>query len=261
MAVRKIIEIDEALCDGCGDCINACAEGAIQLIEGKAKLVRDSYCDGLGACIGDCHTGALRIVERDAEDFDEVAVNEHLVRIGRGPGEPAAPSLDLVNPTLTGGEGGCPGSRSRTLRPVPVVGGRAPMPMASQLRHWPIQLHLVPPTAPFFRGAKVLLAADCVAFAVADFHQRYLAEHSLAIACPKLDEHQEVYLDKLVTMIDAAEVQSVHVVVMEVPCCGGLVRLVEDARRRSTREIPVTCTVIGIDGEVRREMSLDRDAV
>jgi NAD-dependent dihydropyrimidine dehydrogenase PreA subunit len=262
MAVRQIIEIDEELCDGCGDCVSACAEGAIQLIDGKAKLVKDSYCDGLGACIGDCHVGAISIIEREAEGFDEEAVAEHLITIGRAPEHPpAAPPIAIVNPTMAGGGGGCPGSRAQTLQPAPVVAkGEIPQ-STSQLRHWPIQLHLVPPTAPFFQGSDVLLAADCVPFAVPDFHQRYLAEHSLAIACPKLDTNQEIYLEKLVAMIDVARVSSIHVMVMEVPCCSGLVRLVDQARKRASRGIPIRCSVIGTDGAVRQEIDLERPAV
>lgn len=260
MAHRDIIEIDEDLCDGCGDCVSACAEGAIQLIDGKAKLVRDSYCDGLGACIGDCHTGALTIVKRDTEAFDEAAVALHLTKIGRSAHSAPAPArpLNVVNSPMAAGGGGCPGSRAQTLQPTPVATDGERPPAASQLRHWPIQLHLVPPTAPFFQGADVLLAADCVPFAVADFHQRFLADHSLAIACPKLDSNQEIYLEKLVAMIDGAGVSSIHVMVMEVPCCSGLVRLVDEARKRASRPVPVKCSVIGTNGGVVREMDLDR---
>jgi NAD-dependent dihydropyrimidine dehydrogenase PreA subunit len=262
MAVRQIIEIDEELCDGCGDCVSACAEGAIQLIDGKAKLISDVYCDGLGACIGDCHVGAITIVEREADGFDEDAVAVHLKKIGRShEPSPSIRPLEILNPVHAGGGGGCPGSRSRTLQPAPVATGAESAPSTSQLRHWPIQLHLVPPTAPFFEGADVLLAADCVPFAVADFHQRYLAEHSLAIACPKLDHNQEIYLDKLVSMIDAAQIASMHVMVMEVPCCSGLVRLVEEARKRANRRIRTRCTVIGTDGGVRHELELGQAAV
>jgi len=258
MATRQIIEIDEELCDGCGDCVSACAEGAIQLIDGKARLVSDSYCDGLGACIGDCHVGAISIVEREAEGYDEEAVAVHLAKIDRGhEPEPAIRPLNVLNPAFAGGGGGCPGSRATTLQPSPVVGvGEAPA-VASQLRHWPIQLHLVPPTAPFFDRADVLLAADCVPFAVGDFHERYLAGRSLAIACPKLDHNQEIYVEKLVAMIDVAGIASMHVIVMEVPCCSGLVRLADEARKRASRRVPVRCTVIGVDGKVRRELDLD----
>jgi NAD-dependent dihydropyrimidine dehydrogenase PreA subunit len=262
MAVRQIIEIDEDLCDGCGDCVSACAEGAIKLIDGKAKLISDTYCDGLGACLGDCHVGAIKIIERDAGGFDEEAVAVHLTKIGRGHEQISVPRpLNIVNPISTGGGGGCPGSRAQTLQPAPVTGKGEVPPAASQLGHWPIQLHLVPPSAPFFQGADVLLAADCVPFAVGDFHQRYLAGHSLAIACPKLDHNQEIYLDKLVAMIETAQIASMHVMVMEVPCCSGLVRLVDEARKRATRQVPIKCTVIGTDGAVRHELELERSAV
>lgn len=262
MAVRQIIEIDEDLCDGCGDCVTACAEGAIQLIDGKAKLIKDSYCDGLGACIGDCHVGAIKIIERNADGFDEEAVALHLKQIGREH-EPAPVTrpLNIMNPISGGGGGGCPGSRAQTLQPAPSPAAGGESPVASQLAHWPIQLHLVPPTAPFFQGADVLLAADCVPFAVSDFHQRYLAGHSLAIACPKLDHNQEVYLEKLVAMIETARIASMHVMVMEVPCCSGLVRLVDEARKRASRQVPIRCTVIGTDGGVRHELELERSAV
>lgn len=262
MAVRQIIEIDEDLCDGCGDCVSACAEGAIKLIDGKAKLISDTYCDGLGACIGDCHVGAIKIIERDADGFDEEAVAVHLAKIGREHEPvPVMRPLNVVNPVSAGGGGGCPGSRAQTLQPAPVVGKGEVPPAASHLAHWPIQLHLVPPTAPFFQGADVLLAADCVPFAVGDFHQRYLAGHSLAIACPKLDHNQEIYLEKLVAMIDTAQIASMHVMVMEVPCCSGLVRLVDEARKRASRQVPIRCTVIGTDGGVRHELELERSAV
>ena len=224
MAVREVIEIDESLCDGCGDCVPACAEGAIAIVDGKAKLVSDVYCDGLGACLGHCPTGALKVIEREAGAFDEAAVEEHLEK-QRTTREivPPRPNLGVIGQPRTGGGGGCPGSRPQTIEPA------APAPPSgsgSQLRPWPVLLHLIPPTAAFFEGADVLLAADCVAFAVGDFHQRFLNGHSLAIACPKLDTNQEVYLDKLKSMIDDAGIRSLKVMVMEVPCCGGLVGLV-----------------------------------
>lgn len=257
MAVRQIIEIDQELCDGCGDCVSACAEGAIQLIDGKATLVRDSYCDGLGACLGDCHAGAINIIEREADGFDEEAVAVHLEEIGRAHSPTTAlPSLDLVNPTMAASAGGCPGSRTRVFEPQPEAGELGDADAPSQLRHWPVQLHLVPPTAPFLAGAKLLMAADCVPFAAAGFHQRFLAGHALAIACPKLDSNQDVYLNKLVTMIDETGIESIHVMVMEVPCCGGLVRLVQQALKLAERKVPVRCTVIATDGGVKQELDL-----
>jgi NAD-dependent dihydropyrimidine dehydrogenase PreA subunit len=260
MAVREIIEIDEELCDGCGDCVSACAEGAIQLIDGKARLISDSYCDGLGACLGDCPQGAITIIKREADGFDEEAVAAHLSNLGRESTSVTMKPLNIVNQPAESG-GGCPGSRAQALQPPPVTAKGTMPPVASQLRHWPIQLHLVPPTAPFFQGADVLLAADCVPFAVPDFHGRFLAEHSLAIACPKLDSNQEIYLEKLVAMIDVAEIRSMHVMVMEVPCCSGLVRLVDQARKRASRGVSVKCSVIGTNGSVVHELELEREAV
>ncbi len=248
MAVREVIEIDETLCDGCGDCVTACAEGAIAIIEGKARLVSDVYCDGLGACLGHCPQGAITVIKREAEAFDEAAVERHL-KGQRGAGH-AAPPLAVVSLQSSGAGGGCPGSRAQMHQ---LTGPSAPFSgtgQPSRLRHWPVQLHLVPPTAPFFCDQDVVLAADCVAFTVGDFHQRFLGGSSLAIACPKLDSNQEIYLQKLVAMIDEAEIASLKVVVMEVPCCGGLVRLAEEAQRRATRKLPIEVVVVGIQGQI-----------
>ena len=253
MAVREVIEIDETLCDGCGDCVTACAEGAIAIIDGKAKLISEVYCDGLGACLGHCPQGALKVITREADAFDETAVEDHLQRLrNEQPNVAPQPQLSVVSQPAMMGGGGCPGSRAQTHQPVaaPETGDTG---VPSQLSHWPVQLHLVPPTAPFFQGQDVLLAADCVAFAVGDFHQRWLAGSSLAIACPKLDSNQEIYLQKLVAMIDIAEVRSLRVMVMEVPCCGGLVRLAEEAVRRANRDIAVECIVVGTQGHILGE--------
>lgn len=257
MGVREVIEIDEKLCDGCGDCVTACAEGAIAIIDGKARLISDVYCDGLGACLGHCPQGALKVIQREADAFDERAVEDHLARLReKGATTPAPPQLSVVSPQPMMGGGGCPGSRPQMHQPVvPSTPATGEGP-ASQLRHWPVQLHLVPPTAPFFRDKDVLLAADCVAFAVGDFHQRFLAGSSLAIACPKLDSNQEIYLQKLVAMIDEAEIRSLKVMVMEVPCCGGLVRLAEEALRRANRDLPVECLVVGTQGHILGEYQI-----
>jgi Pyruvate/2-oxoacid:ferredoxin oxidoreductase delta subunit len=253
MAVREVIEIDEKLCDGCGDCVTACAEGAIAIIDGKAKLISDVYCDGLGACLGHCPQDALKVIQREAHAFDEQAVEDHLTRLRKDqPGLAAPPQLSVVSQPAMMSGGGCPGSRAQMRQPVaPTETSGAGAP--SQLRHWPVQLHLVPPTAPFFQGQDVLLAADCVAFAIGDFHQRFLADSSLAIACPKLDSNQEIYLQKLVAMIDEAEIRSLRVMVMEVPCCGGLVRLAEEAVRRANRDLSVECIVVGTQGHILGE--------
>jgi NAD-dependent dihydropyrimidine dehydrogenase PreA subunit len=254
MAVREVIEIDENLCDGCGDCVTACAEGAIAIIDGTARLISDVYCDGLGACLGHCPQGALKVIEREAEAFDEGAVEDHLARMREESASGStSPRLSVISPAPMAAGGGCPGSRAQMHEPpAPQVSAEGAGP-PSQLRHWPIQLHLVPPTAPFFQNQDVLLAADCVAFSVGDFHQRHLPGWSLAIACPKLDSNQETYLQKLVAMIDVAEIRSLKVMVMEVPCCGGLVRLTEEALRRANRDIPVECLVVGTKGHILGE--------
>lgn len=254
MAVREVIEIDEELCDGCGECVTACAEGAIAIIDGKARLVSDVYCDGLGACLGHCPQGALTVVEREAEAFDQGAVEDRLARLAAsGNTVRSRPRLEVLSMQPVSGGGGCPGSRPQMHHPVALPSVSGSSEATSQLRHWPVQLHLVPPTAPFFQDQDVLLAADCVAFAVGDFHRRFLSGSSLAIACPKLDSNQEIYLQKLVTMIDGAKIRSLKVMVMEVPCCGGLVRLAEEAVRRAERDVPVECIVVGTQGHILGE--------
>jgi NAD-dependent dihydropyrimidine dehydrogenase PreA subunit len=251
MTVREVIEIDEKLCNGCGDCVTACAEGAIAIVDGKARLISDVYCDGLGACLGHCPQGALKVIHREADEFDERAVEDHLARLKEKTRMTAVPAqLSVVSPLPMMGGGGCPGSRPQMHRPVAPISSPTCEGPSSQLRHWPVQLHLVPPTAPFFHNQDVLLAADCVAFAVGDFHQRFLSGSSLAIACPKLDSSQEIYLQKLVAMIDEAEIRSLKVMIMEVPCCGGLVRLAEEAVRRAKRDLQVECLVVGTQGHI-----------
>ncbi len=237
MALRNIIRIDEALCDGCGECVPSCAEGALQVIDGKARLVSDVLCDGLGACLGECPTGALTVIQREAVEFDEAAVNAQ---------RHAAP----VPPSA-----GCPSS---AVRVIPLVdAGRGPAVAVALgtagppgLRQWPVQLHLVPPTAPFFQGRHVLLAADCVPVAVGDFHTSMLDGRGLAIACPKLDQHLDLYVQKLAAMIDQACILSLTVAIMEVPCCGGLVRLAEQARAAASRRIPLRLVKVGIRGNI-----------
>jgi len=230
MPVREIVRIDEEKCNGCGECVPACAEGAIRIVDGKARLVADNLCDGLGACLGECPEEAITIEVRDADDFGEVAAaHDH----GHGhSGCPSARVLSFQNPSEASAIGG--GS----------ISGR------SELRQWPVQLHLVPPTAPFFQGADVLLAADCVAFAIGDFHERHLRGKALAIACPKLDDGMDVYLDKLVAMIDRARINTLTVMIMEVPCCFGLAQLAAEAVSRAARKIPIRVVKIGLRGEV-----------
>jgi len=262
MSVRNIIEIDEELCDGCGECVPSCAEGALQIIDGKARLVSDVLCDGLGACLGECPTGALKVIQRDAPEFDEVAVEAHLGK--PAPVRPhAAPPVASISPAATmaamsrgtGGHQGCPGSAVRVFPLIDRTPVAAPPPFSaavngSKLRQWPVQLHLTPPTAPFFQDRDVLLAADCVPVAVADFHQSFLDGRGLAIACPKLDQHLDVYVAKLAAMIDQAHIRSLTVAIMEVPCCGGLLRLAEQAQASASRKIPIRLVKIGIRGDI-----------
>ncbi|MCU0663689.1 MAG: 4Fe-4S binding protein [Myxococcota bacterium] len=254
MATRKIVKIDEERCNGCGLCVPSCAEGAIQIIDGKARLAADNLCDGLGACLGECPMDAITIEDRDAEAFDEKAVEQHL---GRSDGFKAEPKRPVAHaPTMAHGHGGgCPGARMLQFerpaaKPASATAQQAP---ASALRQWPVQLHLVPPTAPFFHKAHVVLAADCVAFAMGGFHERYLEGRSLAIACPKLDQGQEVYLDKLVAMIDQAKIETMTVMIMEVPCCSGLLRLAQSAVAKASRKVPLKLVRVGLQGDILDE--------
>lgn len=270
MPLRKIVKIDDRLCNGCGDCVPSCAEGAIQIIDGKARLVADNLCDGLGACLGECPQGAISIEEREAGDFDEAAVDSHLGKLqgqespGLSPkplqashGHGASPNPLAMGQRRGGGFGGCPGSRVMQFggpraenRADP---GEASAPQSSELRQWPVQLHLVPPMAAYFQGADVLLAADCTAFAVGDFHSKYLKSKAVAVACPKLDQGQQIYLQKIVAMIDEAQINTLTVLIMEVPCCAGLVGLAKQAAASAQRRIPVKQIVVGIQGEITNE--------
>lgn len=248
MAVRDVVQIDERLCDGCGDCVPSCAEGAIQIIDGKARLVGDVYCDGLGACLGHCPQGAITVVRREGPAFDQGAVDRHLATLRSPHPPPTAAGLPVVGRQAASS---CPGSRVVAFGPTTTSrdDGRAE---PSRLRQWPIQLHLLPPAAPFLEGAELLLAADCVAYAVGGFHQAHLDGRALAIACPKLDSQQEAYVAKLAAMIDHGGIRSLKVMVMEVPCCSGLVRLAEEAVARAARTVPLRVTVVGIGGEIGR---------
>lgn len=254
MALREMVRIDEDRCDGCGLCIDACAEGAIQLIDGKAKLVSETYCDGLGACLGHCPQDAITVEKVEAAAFDEKAVEKHLSRLQRTQ-QPTPVTLSAPAPVMHSHGGGCPGSRTMQFdrgQDAPVSSGTQP----SQLRQWPIQLHLVSPVAPYFHGADVVLAADCVAYALGDFHSKYLKGKSLAVCCPKLDVEQEIYEDKLVAMIDQAKIDTLQVMIMEVPCCRGLVSLAQRAAARASRKVPLKVTLVGIQGDVLDEQWL-----
>jgi len=246
MAVRDVVEIDETLCDGCGDCVPSCAEGAIQIVDGKARLVSDVYCDGLGACLGHCPQGAITVVRREAEPFDRDAVDRRLAASQSSAAPRWAAGLPVAGQQAAAS---CPGSRVAMPGPPPPlrVGDSEEV---SRLRQWPIQLHLVSPSAPFFADAEVLLVADCVGYAVGDFHRRHLDGRVLAIACPKLDTRQDVYLAKLVSMIDQGAIRALEVMVMDVPCCAGLVRLAREALAHAGRRIPLRVSVVGIAGQV-----------
>lgn len=235
--VRQIVQIDEDKCDGCGLCVPACEEGAIQIIDGKARLVADRYCDGLGACLGECPQGAITLQEREADEFDEEAVAEYLAD------EQASTAQDAKLPC------GCPSAQARTLEPCSHDEAAASAPTVSRLRNWPVQLTLVSPTAPWLDGADLLLCADCVPFALGDFHRDLLEGKQLIIACPKLDDIRP-YLAKLTEIFESRDVRSVTVARMEVPCCSGLVGLARRAVQAAGKHLPVQELVVGIEGHV-----------
>ncbi|MCB2190612.1 MAG: 4Fe-4S ferredoxin [Deltaproteobacteria bacterium] len=250
---RDIIHIDQELCNGCGQCILDCAEGALQLVDGKAKLVGEIYCDGLGACLDGCPTGALTIEKRDAEAFDEQAVEELLASQGQAQHPESAPSPAQPFPSA----GGCPGHAAMSLSPS----GPAPAadeddwPTPSQLGHWPIKLQLLSPQAPFLKGADLILLADCAAAALPDLHKRFLPGRAIALACPKLDDAQ-AHVDKLAELLAGGGMRSLTIVHMEVPCCSGLNWIVEQAMQRSGAKLPVGEMVISRNGTVLGKRNL-----
>jgi len=273
MVNRKIIHIDERLCNGCGQCIPNCPEGALQLIEGKARLVGDLYCDGLGACIGECPRGAIRIEEREAERYDERRVMENVIAQGEevirahlahleshGEREYLRQAVAVleergirIEEPSEAANGGCRGSAIRELETADSPQADA---VPSRLGQWPVQLHLIPPSAPYFTDADVLLAADCTAYAIGDFHERFLNGRRLAIACPKLDSNQDVYLDKIKALIDFSGIRSLTVLTMEVPCCRGLLQLAQAAAEATERTIPIRWLEIGVQGDVLQEAAI-----
>lgn len=235
---RNIIHIDEDKCNGCGLCVPACAEGAIQIIDGKARLAADNLCDGLGACLGHCPQDAIRIEIRDADDFDEVAVAKQVAK-----------TVD-TKPAHGHGQGGCPSARLMSFekpQSAPVITNA---PQTSAIGNWPVQLKLIPVSAPFLKGADLLLAADCAPFAYADFHRDLLANKVLLIGCPKLDDAEE-YKQKLTAILAQNDVKSLTVAYMEVPCCSGLVALAQQALAASGVDIELKKVCIGIRGERR----------
>lgn len=254
MPVRKVIQIDEAKCDGCGECVTSCAEGAIAVVNGKARLVSEVYCDGLGACLGNCPQGAITIEEREAADFDEAKVHEHLQRLAAAKKKAAAPvPAPKMVPPSAGHQ--CPGSMLRNLgaaRPAQPSGGNGDTvsPNPSELTNWPVQLALVPPFAPYLQGADLLLAADCVPFAYADFHRTFLRGRPVLIACPKLD-NVGPYVEKLAQIFQMAEPKRLTILRMEVPCCGGLTRVAAQARELAQSDVPLREVVIGVQGDIQ----------
>jgi len=270
---RQIIRIDESKCDGCAICCDGCPEGALQMIDGKARLVSEITCDGLGACVGECPQGAITVESREAAPYDERVTLDNI--IPKGPNtlrahlrhlhehgqttyltQALARLVELGHPVPEFREKlvhqGCPSSAPRSLLRMPSA-TPARTGLASQLAQWPVQLHLISPLNPIFEGADLLLAADCVAFAMADFNQRWLPGKKLAIACPKLDQGMDIYRDKLTALVDQAQVNTISVMIMEVPCCGGLLRVAQEAVARAERKVPIKSIVIGLDGELRRE--------
>ncbi|MEI8344566.1 MAG: 4Fe-4S binding protein [Candidatus Omnitrophota bacterium] len=253
MAARDIIEIDRDKCDGCGLCTTACVEGALVLdAQNKAVLVKEIYCDGLGACLNVCPTGALKIVKKDTAEYDPQEAYQHVLRT-QGPESAAkvhgAPVSKL--PAAPSGMCGCPGSAARSFsrKESPCAGGPAPAKAVSELGQWPIQLHLVSPRAPYLKGCDLLVAADCTAFALGSFHSDLLKGKKLLIACPKLDDTQG-YAEKLTELIECNDLRSLTVAIMEVPCCRGLLQIVQEAARRAKGDFGVQTVVVGIEGQL-----------
>jgi len=252
--VRKIVKIDEEKCDGCGVCVPGCAEGALQIIDGKAKLVSEVYCDGLGACLGECPNDAITIEDREAEQFDEEAVEQHLhaqehVHDTLACGCPSSTVQEFGKQEETLACG-CPSTTVTEFDKCGLSGTVEPSARAeSMLSHWPVQLTLVPPNAPFLAGANVVLAADCVAFTYPNFHQDFLKGNALLVACPKLDDF-EAHLAKLTAVLKTADIRSLKVVRMEVPCCSGLVHMAQEAIKGSGKSILFAEVVVGVRGEV-----------
>ena len=249
MATRKIVRIDEEKCNGCGLCIPNCAEGAIQIVDGKARLITDKFCDGLGACLGHCPEDAITIIDREADDFDEKAVEIHLHKKQEAPLRLHPQPQPKPQPEFTG----CPSSRVLQFQvPKPRAESGPKESTVSQLSQWPVQLKLVPVAAPYFQDADLLVAADCVPFAYPDFHQDFLRGKALVVGCPKLDDIQ-LYREKLTEIFKTNSIKSVTLPFMEVPCCFGLVKATEDAIAASGKDIPLKKVKIGIRGEIKPE--------
>ncbi|MBN2332220.1 MAG: 4Fe-4S binding protein [Deltaproteobacteria bacterium] len=243
--LRKIIEIDETLCDGCGQCVPACEEGAIQIIDGKARVVAEKYCDGLGACLGECPQGAISIVERVAEDFDPEAVEAYLETLDQHP-QPVRQTLAC----------GCPSTHLQTFEPkTSCQAANQPQSQTaghSALGHWPIQIKLIPPHAPFLQQADLLVLADCAAVAYAALHQELLKGRVVMMGCPKFDDVPE-YVEKFTEIFRKNDINSVTAVTMEVPCCSGLPMMVKNGMAAAGKKLPVTMLVIGTNGTLMKK--------
>lgn len=288
--IREVVKIDEELCDGCGNCIPNCHEGALQMIDGKARLISDLLCDGLGACIGHCPQGAITIEKREAEPYDEVKAIQLIIPKGKNTvvahlkhlrdhnetgymkeaveymrankdtlpfdlnevvREMHRPKIGVMNHAHGGG---CPGSQSRTIQ----RGSRqktetSTQEAPSQLRQWPVQMHLINPATGYYKNSDMVLAADCAAFAMGDFHSKLLKGKTLGIACPKLDNGMEIYMEKIIRLIDEAQINTLTVVMMEVPCCGGLLQIARRASSMASRKVPIKKLVISVEGETLSE--------
>ncbi|MFQ3578932.1 MAG: 4Fe-4S binding protein [Bacteroidales bacterium] len=293
--IREVVKIDEDLCNGCGDCVPACHEGALQIIDGKVRLISDLMCDGLGACLGHCPQGAITIEKREAEPYNETKVMQIMVTKGentviahmkhlkdhnetgflkeavqflRANKENINLDVDKIISTVHNhglqnsgsnshhhhGGGGCPGAQARSFTPKSInIQETTSFSAPSELRQWPVQMHLVNPQAQYFQGADIVIAADCVAYSLGDFHSKWLKGKSLAIACPKLDNGQETYLQKTIALIDQAKVNTITVMIMQVPCCGGLLYMVKNAAAQAKRKVPIKSVIVGIEGEILRE--------
>lgn len=289
--IREIVNIDEDKCNGCGLCIPNCHEGALQMIDGKARLISELMCDGLGACLGHCPEGAITIEKREADEYDEELVVQQIIPKGKNTlvahlkhlkeheefaflkqavgylkshANEIPFSVDAViaevhavkiAPSAGHTSGGCPGSQAISFEPQNLRFAPAPSvsEIPSALRQWPVQMHLINPAGATFQGTDLMIAADCVAFSLGNFHTKHLAGKTLAIACPKLDQGKEIYVEKIRRLIDEARVNTITVMIMEVPCCGGLSQLVRIGASQATRKVPVKEVVVGIKGEILSE--------
>ena len=287
--IREIVKIDEELCDGCGLCIPNCHEGALQIIDGKAHLVSDLMCDGLGACLGHCPLDAITIEKREAEPYDEVKVMAEMVKKGKNVVIAHLTHLKEHNEKeflkqgiqfLTENEKninfnikevmekvnknehheeenkscGCQGSQPVSFNnAIPNFGQNTNQEIPSALTHWPVQMHLINPAAAYYQGTDFLLASDCSAFTAGNFHTKFLKGKSLAIACPKLDSGIETYIHKIKSLVEDAKINTITVLMMEVPCCGSLLQIVQQAIKEASRKIPIKMLIMGIRGEILKE--------